>query len=716
MAGAATADNSIVINIETKIQGYQAEIEKIKQSLAKIGTNAQIGKNITRELAAVEKQVDALSKRMTQRISSDSQLTKLGDSLQNVEERFVHIGEQVQQISFRDLDTGYVTSQLQNLVSAAEAAEQQLRVTLDTGFQAIVNRNPNFKNLVENYLNLDFNNLNIDNFTQVLGPAIDEAIQKTRALGIEVSNLKRESTTLGTSIANTAREIQNLGNIDLDRDVQKRLNLDNAMVFSTQKSTDLQNAIIDGFNRSISTLNISDATKQLATQKILEAFISNDPATIQAAVHSLARNIRDIVTKEAKGYQIGDFNFGVKQAIAASSNTELQSTFGSYNTLANLASSNNFQPFLKEKDVQLVQDFETNVAKLFQRFNNFGKEASEVPAIIQKFTDALLAGGKRDAYAEITKVIQEYLQVLQQAEQANRARKTQVDTELGTKEPEYVRRRRNDQSLAMSLQRDTNDIAALRQRAAPEAQAAQQSRAAADAAQQQLVNEERQKGADLVRQYNEALQETNSLIAMYQNQLDQVREKQRIVGKLEGLAQRWFSAYAAIRMVRQAIDSVISTVKELDKTITEIAIVTDMTQKDLWGQMSSYTDMARQYAASISGVYEVSQLYYQQGLQTVDVMALTEETLKLARISGLDYADAANYMTNAVRSFKMEMTDAQRVTDVYSAIAAASATSVSELAVAMSKTASSAEAVNASFENTTAMMAVMIGNSVPCAA
>lgn len=89
-------------------------------------------------------------------------------------------------------------------------------------------------------------------------------------------------------------------------------------------------------------------------------------------------------------------------------------------------------------------------------------------------------------------------------------------------------------------------------------------------------------------------------------------------------------------------------------------------------------------------------------------MALTEETLKMARISGLDYAEATNYMTNAVRSFKMEMTEAQRVTDVYSAIAAASATNVSELAVAMSKTASSAEAVGASFENTTAMMAVMI--------
>ena len=89
-------------------------------------------------------------------------------------------------------------------------------------------------------------------------------------------------------------------------------------------------------------------------------------------------------------------------------------------------------------------------------------------------------------------------------------------------------------------------------------------------------------------------------------------------------------------------------------------------------------------------------------------MKLTEETLKMARISGLDYATATDYMTNAIRSFKMEFSDAQRVVDVYSAIAAKSATDTAELAVAMSKTASSAEAVGSSFENTTAMMAVMI--------
>ena len=64
-------------------------------------------------------------------------------------------------------------------------------------------------------------------------------------------------------------------------------------------------------------------------------------------------------------------------------------------------------------------------------------------------------------------------------------------------------------------------------------------------------------------------------------------------------------------------------------------------------------------------------------------------------------------MTNALRSFKMEMDEASRVTDVYSVLAASAAVSVSEIAEAMSKTASSAYAVGASLENTATMITVM---------
>lgn len=61
-----------------------------------------------------------------------------------------------------------------------------------------------------------------------------------------------------------------------------------------------------------------------------------------------------------------------------------------------------------------------------------------------------------------------------------------------------------------------------------------------------------------------------------------------------------------------------------------------------------------------------------------------------------------------VRGFKLEMSDAQHITDVYSEVAAVSASDTQELATAMSKTASSAASVGMSFENTTAMIATMV--------
>ena len=65
-------------------------------------------------------------------------------------------------------------------------------------------------------------------------------------------------------------------------------------------------------------------------------------------------------------------------------------------------------------------------------------------------------------------------------------------------------------------------------------------------------------------------------------------------------------------------------------------------------------------------------------------------------------------MTVAIRAFRMEMEQASHVTDVYSKVAAVTASDTEELITAMSKTASSAEAVGSSFENTTAMLAVML--------
>ena len=158
------------------------------------------------------------------------------------------------------------------------------------------------------------------------------------------------------------------------------------------------------------------------------------------------------------------------------------------------------------------------------------------------------------------------------------------------------------------------------------------------------------------------------------------------------------------RMIRSAVQQI----KELDSAMTQIAVVTDFTTDQLWGQIDAYMALAKQYGVTTTGVYEVSQLYYQQGLSTNEVMKMTTETLKMAKIAGLDYADATDYMTVAIRGFKMGFEDGQRVVDVYSKLAAVAATDTRELAIAMSKTASIAEASGMSFENASVFLTQMI--------
>ena len=214
---------------------------------------------------------------------------------------------------------------------------------------------------------------------------------------------------------------------------------------------------------------------------------------------------------------------------------------------------------------------------------------------------------------------------------------------------------------------------------------------------------------------NSVIQSTSRIQSEYtqqiertQGQLQSMEKVQSVLTGAERAVKQWFGFNEVINLTKRVVRDAVTEIKELDHIMTEISVVTEMTQADLWNQINTYGAIAEQYGVSTRGVYEVSQLWYQQGLQTHEVMNLTTETLKMAKIANLDYATATDYMTVALRGFKLEMSEANTVTDVYSALAAATASDTEELAIAMSKTASSAEAVGSSFESTSAMIATMI--------
>ncbi|MBQ5475413.1 MAG: phage tail tape measure protein, partial [Lachnospiraceae bacterium] len=99
-----------------------------------------------------------------------------------------------------------------------------------------------------------------------------------------------------------------------------------------------------------------------------------------------------------------------------------------------------------------------------------------------------------------------------------------------------------------------------------------------------------------------------------------------------------------------------------------------------------------------------------------EVMAISNETLKMARIAGLDAAISTDRMTNALRGFNMVINEvnAQRINDVYSRLAAISASNVDEISTAMTKVASLANSANMEFESTAAFLAQIINIPVTC--
>lgn len=166
----------------------------------------------------------------------------------------------------------------------------------------------------------------------------------------------------------------------------------------------------------------------------------------------------------------------------------------------------------------------------------------------------------------------------------------------------------------------------------------------------------------------------------------------------------------AARLARRAFQDAFKTIKELDAAMTEMAVVTELDVGDYWDKLPEYTARANALGVSIKSAYQSATLYYQQGLKTNEVVAMSNETLKMARIAGLSAEEATNKMTAALRGFNMELneTSAQKISDVYSKLAAITASDVNEISTAMTKTASIAASAGMEFETTAAFLSQII--------
>ena len=173
-----------------------------------------------------------------------------------------------------------------------------------------------------------------------------------------------------------------------------------------------------------------------------------------------------------------------------------------------------------------------------------------------------------------------------------------------------------------------------------------------------------------------------------------------------GKVCKQFSLYAIVlRSAKKALNDAVKTVRDLDKYLTEQAMVTGKTRKETYALLSTYQDMASELGTTTKEIAEVTTQFLRQGKSTTDALTLTRAAVSAAKVAGISGAESVNYLTTALNGFQLAAEDAMKVSDKFAAIAAQSATSYEEIATALSKVASQANIAGMSIDYTTALLA-----------
>lgn len=161
------------------------------------------------------------------------------------------------------------------------------------------------------------------------------------------------------------------------------------------------------------------------------------------------------------------------------------------------------------------------------------------------------------------------------------------------------------------------------------------------------------------------------------------------------------------RTIRNLISYSFDFYKDLDSALNEIYVVSGLTAEAVNKLTGNFINMAKETGMSIDDVTRAAVLFYQQGLNTDEVMQMTEVTAQFAKVAGTDATDAADKLTAAVNGYRLSAEDAMSVADKFNKVAAASAADIDELSTAFSKAAAQANQAGVSMDNYLAYIATM---------
>jgi TP901 family phage tail tape measure protein len=159
-----------------------------------------------------------------------------------------------------------------------------------------------------------------------------------------------------------------------------------------------------------------------------------------------------------------------------------------------------------------------------------------------------------------------------------------------------------------------------------------------------------------------------------------------------------FSYYLIFNQLKRVFNDTLRVIKQLDKAMTDAAMVTNMSRQEAWKLLGTYQNLAKSTGLATSEIATTVTQFLRQGRSVADALKLTEVAAKSAKVAGISASEAVNYLTSAVNGFGLSADKSEDIADKFAAIASRSASSFEELAIAMSKVSPTAKSAGVSVD------------------
>lgn len=209
------------------------------------------------------------------------------------------------------------------------------------------------------------------------------------------------------------------------------------------------------------------------------------------------------------------------------------------------------------------------------------------------------------------------------------------------------------------------------------------------------------------QQFTASLNAANAALAQSDRTLISLNAKIKEMSRVMVQSFKFTAAQTTLQAISNAARDAYQWVYELDKTVTNIGVVTGYTGDQLEKVTQNAIVGAKELRIAANDYAEGALIFYQQGLGDDEVARRVEITAKAARAAGSSLEEMSSQLTAIWNTYKMTGDEMQRAASVGAKMAGDTAVDFSDIAEAMQTAAAPAEQMGVSYNSLAAIISTV---------